>query len=186
MPEDTRGHRRTPRRGRVTQALLSTLALLVVVAGMGAAFEYRHLNHNIDHQEVGKFLTHRPKRVLPAGPDGPINVLVMGYDGRDCDGCGIDGEHGAGGSDTTILLHISGDRSRVYGISIPRDSIVDRPACPRPGHADAPAATHVRTLDDGIAHPHRGADGHLPAGRPLRLRRLPRAAAGLRAGLSSS
>ncbi len=32
-------------------------------------------------------------------------------------------------SDTTILLHLSADRSRAYGVSIPRDSVVDRPSC---------------------------------------------------------
>ena len=32
-------------------------------------------------------------------------------------------------SDTTVILHISADRERAYGISIPRDSIVDRPDC---------------------------------------------------------
>ena len=29
--------------------------------------------------------------------------------------------------DTTILVHLSADRSRAYAVSIPRDSIVDRP-----------------------------------------------------------
>ena len=32
-------------------------------------------------------------------------------------------------SDTTILLHLSADRSRAYGVSIPRDLMVPRPAC---------------------------------------------------------
>ena len=32
-------------------------------------------------------------------------------------------------SDTTILLHLSGDRQRAYGVSVPRDSIVNRPSC---------------------------------------------------------
>ena len=50
----------------------------------------------------------------------------MGSDSRDCEGCDIDKE-GGGGSDTTILVHLSADRSRAYAVSIPRDSIVDRP-----------------------------------------------------------
>ena len=32
-------------------------------------------------------------------------------------------------SDTTILFHLSADRESAYGISIPRDSLVDRPDC---------------------------------------------------------
>ena len=52
----------------------------------------------------------------------------MGSDSRDCSGCKIDGESG-GGSDTTILFHLSADRQSAYGVSIPRDSLVDRPDC---------------------------------------------------------
>nr|WP_246416076.1 LCP family protein [Nocardioides luti] len=53
----------------------------------------------------------------------------MGNDTRDCAGCHVDNEEGADGSDTTILLHVSADRKSAYGISIPRDLIVDRPDC---------------------------------------------------------
>ena len=62
------------------------------------------------------------------GPKKPLNILVMGSDSRDCEGCGLDQESG-GGSDTTILFHLSADRQSAYGISIPRDSLVDRPEC---------------------------------------------------------
>jgi LCP family protein required for cell wall assembly len=64
------------------------------------------------------------------GPQEPLNVLVMGSDSRDCEGCNIDNLTGGGQrSDTTILLHLSADRERAYGISIPRDLIVNRPDC---------------------------------------------------------
>ena len=54
----------------------------------------------------------------------------MGSDSRDGAGNNIDGLTGGGErSDTTILLHVSADRKRAYGISIPRDLLVDRPEC---------------------------------------------------------
>ena len=54
----------------------------------------------------------------------------MGSDTRDGEGNNIDNLTGGGErSDTTILLHLSADRKRAYGISIPRDSLVDRPDC---------------------------------------------------------
>jgi LCP family protein required for cell wall assembly len=67
---------------------------------------------------------------MPADPTGgkAINILVMGTDTRDCKGCQIDNQHGGGGSDTTILIHISADRTWAEGISIPRDSMVNRPS----------------------------------------------------------
>nr|WP_281363768.1 LCP family protein [Nocardioides daedukensis] len=46
-------------------------------------------------------------------------------EGNDAVGGEIDGQR----SDTTILMHVSGDRSFAYGVSIPRDSMVERPVC---------------------------------------------------------
>ena len=59
-----------------------------------------------------------------------MNILVMGSDSRDGAGNNIDGLTGGGErSDTTIMIHLSADRQSAYGISIPRDSLVDRPDC---------------------------------------------------------
>ncbi|WP_084152340.1 LCP family protein [Nocardioides halotolerans] len=122
------------RRGRarrshtVAKVLLSTLLTLGLVSGLSVAFLYRHLDGNINHQEVADQLYDRPEKVHIDAPKQPINILVMGSDSRDCEGCGIDGEAG-GGSDTTILFHLSADRQSAYGVSIPRDSLVDRPDC---------------------------------------------------------
>ncbi|HEY0902705.1 MAG TPA: LCP family protein, partial [Marmoricola sp.] len=78
------------------------------------------------------------------GPHEPLNVLVMGSDSRDCEGCNIDNLTGGGQrSDTTILFHLSADRERAYGISIPRDSIVDRPDCIDEQGDTIPGADHV-------------------------------------------
>jgi LCP family protein required for cell wall assembly len=53
----------------------------------------------------------------------------MGTDSRAGSGDAIDTEAGCDCSDTTILLHISADRKTVYGVSLPRDAMVKRPAC---------------------------------------------------------
>nr|WP_241248369.1 LCP family protein [Nocardioides sp. KC13] len=62
----------------------------------------------------------------------------MGSDSRDCKGCGVDGESG-GGSDTNILLHLSANRKFAYGVSIPRDTMVNRPSCKTEDGETAPA-----------------------------------------------
>jgi LCP family protein required for cell wall assembly len=122
------------RRGRarrvhtVAKVLLATLLTLGMVSGLSVAFLYRHLNGNIHHVVVADQLYDRPAKVHIDAPKQPINILVMGSDSRDCTGCAIDGESG-GGSDTTILFHLSADRQSAYGVSIPRDSLVDRPDC---------------------------------------------------------
>ncbi len=136
------------RRGRarrthtVAKVLLATLLTLGMVSGLSVAFLYRHLNGNINHIEVTEQLYDRPKKVHIDAPKQPVNILVMGSDSRDCDGCGIDQEAG-GGSDTTILFHLSADRQSAYGVSIPRDSLVDRPDCKTDDGDTIPGASNV-------------------------------------------
>jgi LCP family protein required for cell wall assembly len=68
----------------------------------------------------------------------------MGSDSRDCEGCNIDNLTGGGQrSDTTILIHLAADRKRAYGISIPRDSAVDRPTCTDEDGGDLAGGSHV-------------------------------------------
>lgn len=119
-PADERDERDKPRIS-VLHVLSSTLLVLALVVGLFTVYTYRHLRSNISTVSLGE-------KAADVGPKEPINILVMGSDSRDCKGCGLDGESG-GGSDTTILLHLSANRDFAYGVSIPRDTMVDRPAC---------------------------------------------------------
>jgi LCP family protein required for cell wall assembly len=133
---------RTRRTHTVAKVLLATLLTLGMVSGLSVAFLYRHLNGNLNVVDVAGQLTDRPEKVHIDAPKQPINILVMGSDSRDCKGCKIDGESG-GGSDTTILFHLSADRQSAYGVSIPRDSLVDRPDCETKGGDTIPGGTNV-------------------------------------------
>jgi LCP family protein required for cell wall assembly len=104
--------------------------VIALVTGLTVVFVYRHYNANLNVLDVRNALKNRPSHKVPPGPSGPINILVMGSDNRDAPGDHIDNLTGIGKrSDTTILLHLSGDRQHAYGVSIPRDSIVNRAAC---------------------------------------------------------
>jgi LCP family protein required for cell wall assembly len=132
------------KRHTVGKVVLATALALALATGLSVVFLYRHLNGNLNVVDVTAQLTDRPDKVDVAGPQEPLNVLVMGSDNRDCDGCNIDDLTGGGQrSDTTILLHLSADRERAYGISIPRDLIVDRPDCESEDGKTIPGATHV-------------------------------------------
>ena len=87
---------------------------------------YKKLEGNINAVSIVDQLGDRPDEVKVEGPKRPMNVLVMGSDNRD--GTNIGGET-PGLSDTTILLHLSADRERAYGVSLPRDAMVERPTC---------------------------------------------------------
>ncbi len=122
------------RRAVWTTILLSQLVIAMLTAA-GVYVVHKNLNDNI---AAGARVDHRvdkDRSGLADGDDEPLNVLVMGSDSRVGTGNGIDGENGDGSqrNDTTILLHVSQDRTNAYGVSLPRDAIVDRPDCTADG-----------------------------------------------------
>lgn len=114
------------------RAVAVSLATVLVVALTAGFFVYRHLEGNITSMDVEDALgTDRPEEVVKADVEHkPLNILLLGSDTREGQGNNIGGDT-PGLSDTTILLHLSADRDRAYGVSIPRDSMVERPECER-------------------------------------------------------
>lgn len=114
------------------KAVAASLATVLVVALTAGFFVYRHLEGNITSMDVEDALgTDRPDEVVKADVEHkPLNILLLGSDTREGQGNNIGGDT-PGLSDTTILLHLSADRDRAYGVSIPRDSMVERPECER-------------------------------------------------------
>ncbi|OKJ99319.1 LCP family protein [Streptomyces sp. CB02400] len=102
-----------------------TMAFVVLATAVGGYLYLEHLNDNIqslpdDGAGTGGFQK-----------DKAINILLIGTDKRTGDGNDGYGDAGsAGHADTTILLHVSKDRSNATALSIPRDLIVDIPDCP--------------------------------------------------------
>ncbi len=138
------------RRGKVKKkhtvgkALIVVSLALALVTGLGVAYLYRHLEGNLNAIDVTGQLENRPDKKKVEGPKEPLNVLVMGSDTREGEGNNIDNLTGGGQrSDTTILLHVSADRQRAYGISIPRDSLVTRPECKTKDGEPIPGGTDV-------------------------------------------
>jgi LCP family protein required for cell wall assembly len=137
MRTETRSGTRT-----VVLTVVVTMLFLAVGTGIGTWAFYDHLNRNLGSGGDIHHLVDEPKSE-DEGPKQPLNILILGTDGRDCKGCSIDGEGGSGGSDSTILLHVSADRTSAYGVSIPRDALVDRPECTAPDGTTIPEASGV-------------------------------------------
>ena len=133
------------KRHTVAKVVLVSVVVLAMVTGLGVVFLYRHFNGNLTELEVTDAqLGPRPEKLAATGPQEPLNILVMGSDSREGEGNNIDGLTGLGErSDTTILLHLSADRKSAYGISIPRDSVVDRPDCVSDSGETIPGGTRV-------------------------------------------
>ena len=132
MSEPTETQReKAPRKHRVWKIVLATALVLVLVVVVGGFLVYEHLNGNITSLDTTKALgTDRPSAYVPRTPtpQQPLNILLLGSDTRQGKGNHIGGQT-PGLSDTTILLHINATRTAAYGVSIPRDSMVQRPDC---------------------------------------------------------
>lgn len=103
-----------------------TLAVLLIGGSVAGYLYYEHLNGNIRVTDIGDAGTSGGFK-----KDQPINILVIGTDKRS--GAGNEGYGDAGSvghADTTILFHVSKDRSNATALSIPRDLITNVPVCP--------------------------------------------------------
>ncbi|MFI6439264.1 LCP family protein [Streptomyces sp. NPDC050759] len=131
----SRRRARPVRRGRRVLKIVGMCLALLVLATAGAGWWfYQHLNGNINSVSLdGKGGAEK----ADAFGRTPINILVMGSDGRtskaDCKlggGCSQTGvQTGNGNADVQMVVHISADRSNATVMSIPRDTMVDVPAC---------------------------------------------------------
>jgi len=138
------GKRKAPRKHTVATVIVATLMALGMATAVSVVLVYNHWNGNLDVITVEGQLKDRPKKREVAGPREPLNILVMGSDTREGAGNNIDGLTGDGErSDTTIMLHLSANREFAYGISIPRDTLVDRPTCYTEDGTEIPGAQDV-------------------------------------------
>ena len=121
------------RKHRVLKTVAICVSGLLVVLLVAGWLVYRHLDGNIKSLDVTTGLgTDRPTAMpkKKGVPNKPMNVLLIGSDSRKGAGNKMGGDT-PGLSDTTILLHLSGNRKLAYGVSLPRDAMVQRPKCER-------------------------------------------------------
>ncbi|MGW7301466.1 LCP family protein [Streptomyces sp. NPDC054829] len=125
-----KGHRRKPREkhGKGLRIAAWTAAGIVVLAGTGAGFLYFKLNGNIDSVDIDQALgTDRPTKV----DNGSENILVLGSDTRSGSNKKLGGgtDDGSARSDTAMIVHVYKGHKKASVVSIPRDTLIDRPEC---------------------------------------------------------
>lgn len=113
---------------KLLRAVISVLVFTLSFSLTGAFLVYHDLSSRVNNISTAKKLGRTP----PDSYSGrPINILIIGSDSRagkknQALGGGADeGER----SDTAMIMHVSKDRSQVNVVSIPRDLLVDIPAC---------------------------------------------------------
>ena len=135
-------HRRAHRHPLLRRTSIVVAAGLALLLTLGAA-AYFKLNGNITRIDVSSLLGQRPKNVATADKLTnlkPVNILVIGSDTRDL-GTSSYGTTAGARSDTTLIVHLSGDRRSAVVVSVPRDSMTRAPSdCKDPNSsvADGP------------------------------------------------
>lgn len=105
-------------RRRVIVALVLALMLGVVVAAAGSVLQLRQ-NLTVQPIRAGQTAEETDSST------GDLNVLVLGSDARS----GDSGEADPGRSDAIIVAHISEGDTRIDAVQIPRDTLMELPAC---------------------------------------------------------
>ncbi|MEU4654546.1 LCP family protein [Streptomyces sp. NPDC023723] len=138
-----KGRRRRPRSRRRKGLLVAawTTAGIVVLGGTGAGYLYFKLNGNLKSVDIDQALgTDRPAKA----DNGSENILVLGSDtradGNDKLGGGTD--DGTARSDTAMVVHVYQGHKKASVVSIPRDTLVERPEC-----TDTDGQTHDAASD---------------------------------------
>ena len=112
------------RRGRVLRIALAITGTVLVGMAILLWTAYRNLDANITTVDPSAGLG----EVRPAKENQSMNILAIGSDTREGANSVVGGES-PGLADTTIVVHLSADDSWAAAVSIPRDSMVQMPAC---------------------------------------------------------
>ncbi|MFR9676803.1 LCP family protein [Streptomyces sp. TR06-5] len=134
-----RPEERRPRAGarrRILIAVSATVGAALLLGAVGLAVVYANLNGNIAGVDINARIGgDRPEDMS----NESVDILVLGSDSRSGpnDTYGADG--GGARSDTAMIVHIGADHDRATVVSVPRDTLVRRPACTGEDGTRAPA-----------------------------------------------
>jgi LCP family protein required for cell wall assembly len=115
---------------------------IVVLGGTGAGVLYFKLNGNLTSLDIDQALgTDRPEKT----DDGSQNILVLGSDTRSGGNQDLGGgtDDGTARSDTAMVVHVHKGHKKASVVSIPRDTLIDRPECTDTDGGEHPAADDV-------------------------------------------
>jgi LCP family protein required for cell wall assembly len=130
--------RRRRRRGLKIAAWAA--AGLVLVGAGSAGYLYYRLNGNIHSVDIdGALGRDRPARL----GNGSTDILVLGSDSRSGANRAYGRDSGTARSDTAMIVHLDKGHTAASVVSVPRDTLVDRPACAKPHGGSTPAARGV-------------------------------------------
>ena len=115
------------RRHRVVKGLAIVTLVATGLSGIAVSAVTNAVN-GINTTDITDKLGNRPD-AWASEEGAPINIVLMGSDTREGQGSGFGSNIVGQRSDTTIFVHISGDRTWATAVSIPRDTTTVMPDC---------------------------------------------------------
>lgn len=98
----------------------------VLLGGTGLGYVYFKLNGNLKAVDINTQLgADRPDDV----DNGSLDILVLGSDSRSGDNAEYGEDEGGARSDTAMVMHVYEGHKKAGLVSIPRDTLIDRPTC---------------------------------------------------------
>lgn len=110
--------------------VLTIVGLLVL--GVGTAATMRQLSGNITTSPL------RAGSSAEQGAGEDLNILLLGSDSRDLAEESFGEADGSRRSDAMVLVHLAADDDRIDAVQLPRDTLLDLPACKDTGHGNFP------------------------------------------------
>lgn len=138
MADKSNGTRGAGRRGaggaggrpRALVITVWTLATLLVLGSAGLGYLYWRLDGNLTGIDIDAALGRdRPDDV----DNGSMDILVLGSDSRAGKNREYGDDEGTARSDTAMVVHVHKGHKRASVVSIPRDTLIERPDCTRRG-----------------------------------------------------
>ncbi|ATW50589.1 LCP family protein [Streptomyces peucetius] len=126
-PQSRGKRRKPPAKARRTWTVVAWVAAaLVVVGGSGLGLLWFKLNGNLQGVDIKAALGEdRPKNI----DNGSMDILVLGSDSRAGANSEYGADEGAARSDTAMVVHVYQGHKKASVVSVPRDTLVERPAC---------------------------------------------------------
>ncbi|MFH8408745.1 LCP family protein [Streptomyces sp. NPDC018019] len=125
------------RRRRALTITVCALVSCVLLGGAGLGYVYFKLNGNLKGVDINAALgKDRPKD----NDDGSMDILVMGSDSRAGANSAYGTDEGGARSDTAMIVHVYKGHKKASVVSIPRDTLVQRPDCTTKDGKNVPGA----------------------------------------------
>ena len=154
-PSRRRPHKRSQRSRSRLKRLAVSCGVLLALCGAGGWGYVQYLDSNIKHGALS--FGNQGKVSQDAAGHTALNILLIGSDSRDTAAdLKLGGAHGSVGgpvhADVEMLLHVSADRSNASLLSVPRDTMVDIPACTDPKTGKVYPESPHEQITDSLSH----------------------------------